>query len=201
MHEEGVREGKESGVKLFWSPTQLYMTIDISAICFVLSPDNWPDRRSNVVSSPQEYAMSRLQAAVFCFLRTALMRPKSWKHHQIMQNILAAESPICLKTGIQPLQIHSLTSSSQTPGERRRLMPSSRQRNWLLKIKLLVLGYIITATDETLTQLADAKAHTPFKFAVEGEHTQVVSWDTLSSNLPWKSPVKYFSISRFLSIS
>jgi hypothetical protein len=35
--------------------------------------------------------MSRLHAAVFCFVRFVLMKPESWKHYQIMQNILAAE--------------------------------------------------------------------------------------------------------------
>lgn len=47
---------------------------------------------------------------------TVLMRPKFWKHHQITQNILADESPICLRAGISHFAyISSLPPSTPPP--------------------------------------------------------------------------------------
>lgn len=100
------------------------------------------------------------------------MRPKFWKHHQITQNILAAECPICLRTGTNRFAyISSLPPSTPSPHQAAPLRPSFSRHGELTPEDGVAYSWIhcYRVTEEELTQLAYAKSHTLSKVVIDGE--------------------------------
>lgn len=68
---------------------------------------------------------------------TVLMRPKFWKHHQITQNILADESPICLRAILHTLA-HFLLPPLPPSGSFKALLQTSGTDSWRWSCLFLV---------------------------------------------------------------